>query len=463
MDAARSVRLWSEEEINAESERIVNRPTCRDRVCAFEQFIAAEAHNLVHHAGQTGFLIQQAYNSMGTGPVAEPAARATQAPGWAPLAVLRHPSNRPAYEPLHALKRTLDSRGSRVPNEYRVYGENKDAWYVPPMALTADARRLVSGSMDNTLLLWDLETGQCLQTLRGHSQLIRRVAMTRDGRLAVTISDDNEVRLWDLAAGQCTRVLQPCSRKIQSIALDTERSQALCTDSDNRLSIWDLASGDCIETRDGSPAVPAQGDHAESARFWRSVVSRDGGTRVGYARGARELEVWDLPGERRRAVLTGQDEPITCVALSPDARLALTGDAGGTVHVWDIARIQYLLALKGHTDRVGALAVAPVGLKAVSGGEDGQVHVWDLARGRIVHTVSGPKEPTAVGVDNRYVVFAGSDHGLYAQDLQTLDTEVLQHLLLAARRSPAQPVPRGPDGAIEEGVRRRGKVRRDRW
>ena len=39
------------------------------------------------------------------------------------------------------------------------------------MAVTADGKRAVSASEDNTLKVWDLETGHALRTLEGHSLL----------------------------------------------------------------------------------------------------------------------------------------------------------------------------------------------------------------------------------------------------------------------------------------------------
>ena len=41
-----------------------------------------------------------------------------------------------------------------------------------------DGRRVVSGSEDNTLKVWDVATGECVATLEGHSSTVRRAAST---------------------------------------------------------------------------------------------------------------------------------------------------------------------------------------------------------------------------------------------------------------------------------------------
>ena len=56
--------------------------------------------------------------------------------------------------------------------------------------MTADGKRAVSASEDNTLKVWDLETGHALRTLEGHSASVYGVAVTADGKRAVSASQD---------------------------------------------------------------------------------------------------------------------------------------------------------------------------------------------------------------------------------------------------------------------------------
>ena len=52
--------------------------------------------------------------------------------------------------------------------------------------MTADGKLAVSGSADNTLKVWELNSGRELHTLRGHPDSIREVALTDDGKLAIS-------------------------------------------------------------------------------------------------------------------------------------------------------------------------------------------------------------------------------------------------------------------------------------
>ncbi len=49
--------------------------------------------------------------------------------------------------------------------------------------------------------MWDLETGTELVTLRGHTNAVNAVAVTPDGRRAVSGSSDNTLKVWDQESG----------------------------------------------------------------------------------------------------------------------------------------------------------------------------------------------------------------------------------------------------------------------
>ena len=60
---------------------------------------------------------------------------------------------------------------------------------------------LVSASRDKTLRIWDVTTGYCVKTLRGHSDWVRDVYPSFDGRWLLSAGDDQVARLWDTSSG----------------------------------------------------------------------------------------------------------------------------------------------------------------------------------------------------------------------------------------------------------------------
>ena len=69
--------------------------------------------------------------------------------------------------------------------------------FVRSVALSSDGTRIVSGSKDKTVRVWDAQSGKCLRTLEGHSHQVKSVALSADGTRIVSGSWDETVRVWD--------------------------------------------------------------------------------------------------------------------------------------------------------------------------------------------------------------------------------------------------------------------------
>ena len=111
------------------------------------------------------------------------------------------------------------------------------------MAVTPDGRRAVSASADRTLRLWDLESGQTIRTLQGHTGLVSAVAVTPDGRRAVSGSADRTLRLWDLETGQTIRTLKGHTGTVIAVAVTPDGRRAVSASDDERCAcgIWRAA------------------------------------------------------------------------------------------------------------------------------------------------------------------------------------------------------------------------------
>jgi WD40 repeat protein len=70
------------------------------------------------------------------------------------------------------------------------------------VAFSPDGSRIASGSDDNTIRIWDVQTGRQMHRLEGHTATVWSVAFSSDGHWIASGSNDNTVRVWDSETGQ---------------------------------------------------------------------------------------------------------------------------------------------------------------------------------------------------------------------------------------------------------------------
>ena len=92
---------------------------------------------------------------------------------------------------------------------------------VNAVAITPDGKLAVSASNDNTLKVWDINSGTELNALIGHYYWVRTVAITPDGRFVVSGSWDKTIKVWDLKSGQDITTFD-CEGEVNACAISPD-------------------------------------------------------------------------------------------------------------------------------------------------------------------------------------------------------------------------------------------------
>ena len=110
--------------------------------------------------------------------------------------------------------------------------------FVYSVSYSPDGTKIVSGSLDNTVKIWDANTGQCLKTLEGHSETVNSVAYSTDGTKIISGSGDETVKIWDANTGECLETLEGHSKGVYSVAFSPDGKRIISGSSDETIKIW---------------------------------------------------------------------------------------------------------------------------------------------------------------------------------------------------------------------------------
>jgi platelet-activating factor acetylhydrolase IB subunit alpha len=188
---------------------------------------------------------------------------------------------------------------------------------------------LVSASRDKTLRIWDVSTGYCVKTIRGHADWVRDVSPSFDGRWLLSAATDQTARLWDASSGEhkatflghehvveCC-VFAPPTSYVHLAALagvkkpppTSSSAEYVATGSrDKCIRIWD-ARGTLIKTLLGHD------------NWVRGLVFHPGGKYLLSVSDDKTLRCWDLSQEGKlvKTLDDAHGHFVSCIRWAPSA------------------------------------------------------------------------------------------------------------------------------------------------
>ncbi|KAG9089498.1 hypothetical protein FS749_001281 [Ceratobasidium sp. UAMH 11750] len=289
------------------------------------------------------------------------------------------------------------------------------------VAFSPNGRWIASGSIDMTIRIWDAETGEArLNPLRGHSDWVWSVAISLDGRRIVSGSGDKTVRVWDAETGNLA--LEPIeghTSRVTSVAFSPDSQWIVSGSEDHTLRIWDAQTGAAVRE-------PLQGHSGNVTSVAFSMDSR----RVASCSGDITVRIWDVEtGEELLHPLRGHSDWVQSIAFSPDSKYLVSGSEDKTIRIWDTETGDLVLdTLDSHSDDVLSVAFSANGRRVVSGSRDKTIRIWDIvdrgSSGVVKHSTTSKGHSAwvfSVGFSSngRYVVSGSGDKTVRIRDAET--------------------------------------------
>ena len=236
--------------------------------------------------------------------------------------------------------------------------------HVTSCIFSPDGTRIVSGSTDGTLRLWNGETGEEIAVLRGHSRPVRTCAFSPDGTRIVSGSNDRTLRLWNGETGEDIAVLRGHFRPVRTCTFSPDGTRIISGSNDRTLRLWSGETGEEIALSRGH--TQRVGICAYSPDGMRIVSGSDDGT----------LRLWDGESADTIAVLHGHSAAVSTLAFSPDGTRIVTGSDDHTLRLYDGVTGDEMAVLNGHVQAVSTCAFSADGRRIVSGSNDGTLRLW---------------------------------------------------------------------------------------
>ncbi|KAI9811221.1 MAG: hypothetical protein M1827_005553 [Pycnora praestabilis] len=231
--------------------------------------------------------------------------------------------------------------------------------------LQFDTDKILTGSDDTNINVYDTKTGALRTRLEGHEGGVW--ALQYEGNVLVSGSTDRSVRVWDIEKGVCTQVFQGHTSTVRclQILLPTE--------------VGKTANGKSIMM----PKQPLiiTGSRDSNLRVWKLPQPED----KGFFQAGPPPNETDCPYFVR--ALTGHHHSVRAIAAHADT--LVSGSYDCTVRVWKISTGETLHRLQGHSQKVYSVVLDHKRNRCISGSMDNLVKVWSLDSGAVLYNLEG--------------------------------------------------------------------------
>jgi hypothetical protein len=232
--------------------------------------------------------------------------------------------------------------------------------YVSTCCQLADGR-ILSGSADKTLKVWDPVIFQCLATLQGHKDKVLTCCQLADGRI-LSGSADKTLKVWDPVTFQCLATLKGHTYPVETCCQLAD-GRILSGSGDKTLKVWDPVTFQCLATLQGYTDMVL-------------ICCQLANSRILSGSGDNALKVWDPVTFQCLATLQEHTSYVNRCCQLADGRI-LSGSGDNALEVWDPVTFQCLATFKGHTDWVRTCCQLADG-RIVSGSVDKTLKVWNV-------------------------------------------------------------------------------------
>ncbi|KAG9324010.1 hypothetical protein KVV02_003489 [Mortierella alpina] len=235
---------------------------------------------------------------------------------------------------------------------------------------SASGDKIFSVSGGDTVHVWDMKTGKCLQSMTELEIGAKSIALSPNGNQIASGTTDGNIHFWDLENDVRSSVLSGDNDAVKSVAYSPKGDQ-IASCSGWAVKVWDTKTARCLHTFSG---------HDENQKIQIVAYSPKAGQFASVAKDSKVVRLWDVE-VGVCSILQGHYFWITGIMYSPNGREIASCSLDNTVRLWDTASGLCRLILNGHEDLVYKTSYSPNGDEIASCSEDNTVRLWNVETG----------------------------------------------------------------------------------
>lgn len=275
--------------------------------------------------------------------------------------------------------------------------------WVTSVAFSPNAPLVASSSLDDTIKLWNLSTGEELATLKGHAKAVNAITISPNGKTLISGSDDYTLKVWNLQNGSLLGTLLGHTRDVNAVAISPDGKLFASGGEDRTIRLWSASTGASLKVLSGI------------AGMIKAITISPDGNLLASGGLDNKVKLWSLTTGEQLTVLTGHINSINTIAFSPDSQHVITGSKDKTMRIWNVRTGSLLRTFTDHSRDVNAVAITPNGKMLISGSSDTTIKLWDTATGNMQQTWTDHTDTVnaiVVSPDGKLLISGSSDKTL---------------------------------------------------
>ncbi|EDN71045.1 WD-40 repeat protein [Beggiatoa sp. PS] len=221
---------------------------------------------------------------------------------------------------------------------------------------------LISAGNDGHIIFWSLPTGKIIKRWKAPDK-VKALALSPDGKYLASAGTDNKITLWNLETDQPQQIFSGHKDQISGLAFSSDGELLASASYDGTARLWQVKTGKVLHT------LKAHTDHVQKVAFshdnqWLATSSKDA-----------TIRLWNVNSGKTERVLRGHKQIIFDIRFIDHGQTLVSASDDRTLRLWDIQSGVTKRVFQGHT--AGVTGIATFDNKIFSASDDGTVILWN--------------------------------------------------------------------------------------